>query len=177
VGQYVVQDWETHLAPAAGAAARWGFVSSVVAATAAVPVAAWWIARRRRTGDAVGGEGRAAAAWVPLLAGGYAIFQIDFIPGVDRVLLSLGVLLRRAASDPSLTVTLGTFLQMLFLAAGLVLSMAVFWKTIDRDGSGKPVGGRRPGLALHPAGMWVYAVAIGVLTLRPGWLLGWMKRF
>jgi len=129
-----LQQWEENPAGAVGQvlqAHRFVLVTAVLAAAAVLPqVGLSWLTRKfTRPGDAAAEDHfwRRVAAWVPLVAAGFVAHQLNFIPGLDTLQVTVGPSAAQGATSMGVAFTVLPLAQVLTLCAGLSVTTSVLW--------------------------------------------------
>jgi transcriptional regulator with AAA-type ATPase domain len=111
---------------------RFVFVSGVLALGAAIPLLGLWLAtvRLRKSPDPATAAQfwRKVVAWVPLMAAGFACYQIAFGLGLGRIQATLGYQPLDGGGAPSVSFSLLSPAVFTLLLVGLALTAGVLWR-------------------------------------------------
>ncbi|MBI3944739.1 MAG: hypothetical protein HY321_02385, partial [Armatimonadetes bacterium] len=179
-GLALLQDWERQgevLGSLLLAHHRFPFVSAALALSAALPMVAVGPALRRswkaRQDAAACGLWNRIAAWTPLMAAGFASYQLGYglgLPGLQATLTYGG---RGEGLAPAVSFSVLALVRFVLLSAGLVVTAVILWKLEQDQRAGDERKASWTGTwVVSLAGPVLYWAVVQVLMLRPDWLTG-----
>ena len=131
----LLQQWERNAGSGLGRALqdhRFLLVTAVLAVGAVLSqFGLSWLARRFARSSDPGSEERfwqKVTAWVPVVTAGFVAHQLNFIPGLDAVRLTVGRPALDPVASPGVSVGVLALAQAMTLSAGFLVTLVVLWK-------------------------------------------------
>jgi transcriptional regulator with AAA-type ATPase domain/polyferredoxin len=179
-GQALIQYWEAN-------ATAWSFVRTaleehrgltytlLLGLCAGLPIAALRLEERRAgagpdpVSEAV--RWQRLTSWAPIVASGYAAYQLGNVPGLDRLRFAIGGLGSWGLPDPVLSVRVLPVVQALALATGLALTVMTLWKVWPADEKERGRSWIRGQAVSLGVAAGYAAVLFLLMAARPAWMV------